>query len=130
MYFWQKYDCSIIFLITFMVFDKVVFWQIHFLTKWVFPNSLSALFPLLTKTVNFEWLSWLVTSNTNPPFNVIYMQIHCNMLYVITSNVNIWFMWSFCKFVRYSQTCVPRPPLGPEKRGHYAEGCLKKISGK
>ena len=22
----------------------------------------------------------------------------------------------------YSQTCVQRPPLGPEKCGHYAEG--------
>jgi hypothetical protein len=30
----------------------------------------------------------------------------------------------------YSQTCVQRPPLGPEKRGRYAEGCIKKISDK
>ena len=30
----------------------------------------------------------------------------------------------------YSQTCVQRPPLGPEKYGHYAEGRMKKISGK
>ena len=29
----------------------------------------------------------------------------------------------------YSQTCVQRPPLGPEKCGRYAEGCLKKTSG-
>ena len=29
----------------------------------------------------------------------------------------------------YSQTCVQRPPLGPEKRGRYAEDCMKKISG-
>jgi hypothetical protein len=29
----------------------------------------------------------------------------------------------------YSQTCVQRPPLGPEKRGRYAEGYMKKISG-
>ncbi len=26
-------------------------------------------------------------------------------------------------------TCVQRPPLGPEKRGHYAEVYMKKISG-
>ena len=25
----------------------------------------------------------------------------------------------------YSQTCVQRPPLGPEKCGRYAEGCLR-----
>jgi hypothetical protein len=31
---------------------------------------------------------------------------------------------------QYSQTCIQRPPLGPEKCGRYAEGCLKKISGK
>jgi hypothetical protein len=31
---------------------------------------------------------------------------------------------------KYSQTCVQRSPLGPEKRGRYAEGCMKKISGK
>jgi hypothetical protein len=31
---------------------------------------------------------------------------------------------------QYSQTCVQRPPLGPEKCGRYAEGCLKKITGK
>jgi hypothetical protein len=30
----------------------------------------------------------------------------------------------------YSQTCVQRPPLGPEKSGHYTDGCLKKTSGK
>jgi hypothetical protein len=30
----------------------------------------------------------------------------------------------------YSQTCAKRPPLGPEKCGRYAEGCLKNISGK
>ncbi len=30
----------------------------------------------------------------------------------------------------YSQTCVQRPPLGPGKRGRYAEGYIKKISGK
>jgi hypothetical protein len=30
----------------------------------------------------------------------------------------------------YSQTRVQRPPLGPEKHGCYAEGCMKKISGK
>ena len=30
---------------------------------------------------------------------------------------------------KYSQTCVQRPPLGPEKRGRYAEGYMKKISG-
>jgi hypothetical protein len=30
----------------------------------------------------------------------------------------------------YSQTCVQRPPLGPDKRGRYAEGYMKKISGK
>jgi hypothetical protein len=30
----------------------------------------------------------------------------------------------------YSQTCVQQPPLGPEKRGRYAEGCMIKISGK
>ena len=29
----------------------------------------------------------------------------------------------------YSQTCVQRPPLGPENRGRYAEGYMKKISG-
>jgi hypothetical protein len=28
-----------------------------------------------------------------------------------------------------SQTCAQWPLLGPEKRGRYAEGCLKKISG-
>jgi hypothetical protein len=28
------------------------------------------------------------------------------------------------------ETCVQRPPLGPEKCGRYAEGCLKKIIGK
>ena len=28
----------------------------------------------------------------------------------------------------YSQTCVQRPPLGPEKHGPYAEGCLKKLA--
>ena len=26
----------------------------------------------------------------------------------------------------YSQTCIQRPPLGPEKCGCYTEGCLKK----
>jgi len=31
---------------------------------------------------------------------------------------------------KYSQTCVQRPPLGPEKHGRYAKGCMKKISGK
>ena len=31
---------------------------------------------------------------------------------------------------QYSQTCVQRPPLGPEKRGRYAEVYMKKISGK
>jgi hypothetical protein len=31
---------------------------------------------------------------------------------------------------KYSQTCVQRPPLGPEKRGRYAEVYMKKISGK
>ena len=30
----------------------------------------------------------------------------------------------------YSQTCVLWPPMGPEKRSRYAEGCKKKISGK
>jgi hypothetical protein len=35
-----------------------------------------------------------------------------------------------CLHFIYSQTCVQRPPLGPEKRGRYAEGCMKKISGK
>jgi hypothetical protein len=30
----------------------------------------------------------------------------------------------------YSQTCVQRPPLGPEKCGRYGEGYMKKISGK
>ena len=30
----------------------------------------------------------------------------------------------------YSQTCVQRLPLGPEKCGRYAEGCMEKISGK
>ena len=30
----------------------------------------------------------------------------------------------------YSQTCVQRPRLGPEKCCRYAEGCMKKISGK
>jgi hypothetical protein len=30
----------------------------------------------------------------------------------------------------YSQTCVQRPPLGPEKRGRYADVYMKKISGK
>ena len=35
-----------------------------------------------------------------------------------------------CQLTEYSQTCVQRPPLGPEKRGRYAEGCMKKISGK
>jgi hypothetical protein len=30
----------------------------------------------------------------------------------------------------YSQTCVQRPPLGPEKHGRNAEGCMKRISGK
>jgi hypothetical protein len=30
----------------------------------------------------------------------------------------------------YSQTFVQRPPLGPEKRGRYAEVYMKKISGK
>ncbi len=29
-----------------------------------------------------------------------------------------------------SQTFVQRPPLGQEKCGHYAEGCLNKISGR
>ena len=32
--------------------------------------------------------------------------------------------------LKYSQTCVQRPPLGPEKPGRYAEGYMKKISGK
>ncbi len=32
-------------------------------------------------------------------------------------------------FLKYSQTCVQRPPLGPEKRGDYAKGYMKKISG-
>ncbi len=30
----------------------------------------------------------------------------------------------------YSQTCVQRPSLGPEKRGRYAEDYMKKICGK
>jgi len=34
------------------------------------------------------------------------------------------------KLKMYSQTCVQRPPSGPEKRGRYAQGCMKKISGK
>jgi len=38
---------------------------------------------------------------------------------------------SSCKLnLMHSQTWVQRPPLGPEKRGCYAEGCLKNISGK
>ena len=32
--------------------------------------------------------------------------------------------------INYSQTCVQLPPLGPEKCGCYAKGCLKNISGK
>jgi hypothetical protein len=28
---------------------------------------------------------------------------------------------------KYSQTCVQRPPLGPEKRGRYAEGYMTKM---
>ena len=28
--------------------------------------------------------------------------------------------------LKYSQTCVQWPPLGPEKRGRYAEGYMKK----
>jgi hypothetical protein len=35
-----------------------------------------------------------------------------------------------CIIFKYSQTCEQRPPLGLEKCGRYAEGCLKKISGK
>jgi len=31
---------------------------------------------------------------------------------------------------RYSQNFVQQTPLGHEKGGCYAEGCLKKISGK
>ena len=27
----------------------------------------------------------------------------------------------------YSQTCVQRPSLGPEKHGRYTQGCMKKI---
>jgi hypothetical protein len=34
------------------------------------------------------------------------------------------------QFYKYSRTCVQRPPLGPEKCGRYAEGYMKKISGK
>jgi hypothetical protein len=30
----------------------------------------------------------------------------------------------------YSQTCIQRPPLVPEKLGLYAEGSMKKINGK
>jgi hypothetical protein len=30
----------------------------------------------------------------------------------------------------YSQTCVQRPPLEPEKRGRYVVDFMKKISGK
>jgi hypothetical protein len=36
----------------------------------------------------------------------------------------------FDEVINYSQTCVQWLPLGPEKRGRYAEGCMKKISGK
>jgi hypothetical protein len=39
------------------------------------------------------------------------------------------FSWDFSRF-KYSQTCVQRPPLEPEKCGRYTEVCLKKISGK
>ena len=35
--------------------------------------------------------------------------------------------FSKCK---YSQTCVQQPPLEPDKRGRYAEGYMKNISGK
>ncbi len=31
---------------------------------------------------------------------------------------------------KYSQACVQRPPLGPEKCGRLAEGYMKKISCK
>jgi hypothetical protein len=30
--------------------------------------------------------------------------------------------------INTSQTCIQRPPLGPEKCGRYAEGCLKVVS--
>jgi len=32
--------------------------------------------------------------------------------------------------MKYSQTCVQWPLLGPEKRGRYAKDCMKNISGK
>ncbi len=38
--------------------------------------------------------------------------------------------FEFYFIFEYSQTCVQRPPIGPEKRGRYAEAYMKKISGK
>ena len=38
--------------------------------------------------------------------------------------------FEFYFIFEYSQTCVQRPPIGPEKSGRYAEVYMKKISGK
>ena len=43
----------------------------------------------------------------------------------LLNGIKIWLLES-----KYSQTCAQRPPLGPEKCGRYAEGCMKKTSGK
>jgi hypothetical protein len=49
-----------------------------------------------------------------------FMNYKINLIYSLLGSLKL----------KYSQTCVQRPPLGPEKCGRYAEGCLKKISGK
>jgi hypothetical protein len=52
--------------------------------------------------------------------------------YVCTRIANYNYELWKCPMLKlmYSQTCVQRPPLGPEKCGRYAEGYMKKISGK